>query len=125
MYLHSAQSSKIQIGSTCISESLPKENNYYFKHKELFLSNSFLRNILSDNQLNIYFNKNCYSGRMVKKRIPALPNSIGPGPVSKMLQKAITLFVNLDNIPQFALFKIYKVQKLIKYDGVFKLVTTE
>lgn len=124
-YSHSAQSSKIQIDSTYLSESLPKEKTDHLKQKKLLFPDSSIINTLFDNQFYIYFNKNCYSGSIVKKRIPALPSSIGPGPVSKMLQKAITLFVNLDIIPQNALVKLMQVQKSIVYDGVFKSITIE
>jgi len=55
----------------------------------------------------IYFNKDCYSGGcVVKNKISTLPNSIGPGLVSSILQQAIPIFVGINYFPQYALKKI-------------------
>lgn len=64
--------------------------------------------------MSIYFNKNCYvGGRKVNKNISNLPNTIGPGPVSKILQQAISLFVALDVCPLSSLKKIKEVQHML------------
>lgn len=76
----------------------------------------------------IYFNKNCYSGtHTVKKKISNLPMSIGPGPVSKILQEAITIFINLDFSPRNALKKIKKSQHMLfdEPGGVEMLISTK
>lgn len=62
----------------------------------------------------IYFNKDCYpGGHVVRKKIQKIPYCIGPGPVSKVLQKAITQFVDVDYIPSNALKKIKKIQHML------------
>jgi len=62
----------------------------------------------------IYFNKDCYpGGHVVRKKIQKIPYCIGPGPASKVLQKAITLFVDIDYIPSNALKKIKKIQHML------------
>jgi len=65
-------------------------------------------------KMSIYFNKDCYpGGHVVKRKIPKLPNSIGPGIVSSILQEAITIFVDLDYFPWSALKKIKKIQNML------------
>lgn len=76
----------------------------------------------------IYFNKACYSECNIEdKKIANIPSSIGPGPVSKILHEAITIFVNLDNFPNNTLKKIKKVQYLLFNEpgGIELLVTTK
>lgn len=76
----------------------------------------------------IYFNKDCYPGsNLVKNKIANIPCSIGPGPVSRILHEAITIFVNLDYFPNNALKKLKKVQKLLFNEpgGVELFVTTK
>jgi len=59
----------------------------------------------------IYFNKDCYpGGHIVKKKISSLPDCIGPGPVSSILQDGITTFVDLDYSPPTTLKKIKQIQ---------------
>jgi len=68
----------------------------------------------NSNKICIYFNKNCYpGGHALKKKIANLPESIGPGPISLILQEAITMFVNLNLFPWIALKKIKKIQKML------------
>lgn len=94
-------------------EDTIKKENTEIKIKESILKNS----IKAVYEMTIYFNKNCYSGtRTVKKKISNLPMSIGPGPVSKILHKAIILFINLDFSPRDALKKIKKSQHML-FDG--------
>lgn len=79
-------------------------------------------------KLSVYFNKSCYPGSgMIKKKVDRLPNSIGPGPVTKILQEAITTFVNLDYFPSIALKKIKKNQQMLFNGpgGVSKLITSK
>jgi len=78
--------------------------------------------------MSIYFNKYCYAGNnLVENEIVNIPSSIGPGPVSRILYEAITIFVNLNNFPNNALKKIKKVQHLLFNEpgGVELLVTTK
>ncbi|XP_022180429.1 scm-like with four MBT domains protein 1 [Myzus persicae] len=95
----------------------PKKNkkvNHIEKTIENVVRNS--SNMFSKNkyEIKIYFNKDCYSGgHVVKKKIPQLPDSIGPGPVSSILREAITLFVDLDYFPCSALKKIKKIQNML------------
>lgn len=62
----------------------------------------------------IYFNKNCSTNNyFIKKKVARLPNCIGPGPVSKILQKALTMFVKLEYVPSTVLRKIKKNQNML------------
>lgn len=64
--------------------------------------------------MSIYFNKSCYFGpHILKKKLAKLPNSIGPGPVSTILQQAINIFINLDYFPSTTLKKIKKLQNTL------------
>eukprot|EP00102_Acyrthosiphon_pisum_P026276 XP_016663486.1 PREDICTED: scm-like with four MBT domains protein 1 [Acyrthosiphon pisum] len=68
----------------------------------------------NNNEICIYFNKDCYyGGHVVKKKIANLPESIGPGPISLILQEAITIIVNLNSFPWIALKKIKKNKKML------------
>lgn len=61
----------------------------------------------NNNKICIYFNKDCYSGgHVVKKKMPTVPNSIGPDNVFFILKRAITILVGLDYFPWNALKKI-------------------
>ncbi|XP_060871947.1 scm-like with four MBT domains protein 1 isoform X2 [Metopolophium dirhodum] len=76
----------------------------------------------------IYFNKDCYCGsHLIKKKIPTLPNSIGPGLVSSILQQAITILVDLAYFPSNALKIIKKNEnKLLNgLGGVKILISTK
>lgn len=81
-----------------------------------------------DETLYVYFNKNCYPGSgMRKKKIEKLPNSIGPGPVARVLQEAISIFVNLDYFPSTALKRIKTNQKMLFSgpEGISKLIISK
>jgi len=68
----------------------------------------------NNNKICIYFNKDCYHGsHVVKKKIANVPDSIGPGPISSILQEAIAIFVNLNLFPWIALKKIKNIQKML------------
>lgn len=76
----------------------------------------------------IYFNKDCYPGNhTVKRKVAALPENIGPGFVSKVLQEAISILVSLDYYPWVALKKIKKLQHQLfnESGGVVKMVSTK
>lgn len=62
----------------------------------------------------IYFNIYCYSeSHIMTKKMSMLPKSIGPGPVSIILQQAIGLFIHLDDYPKETLRKIRKFQNML------------
>lgn len=105
-------------------EDTMKKENTDVRIKETIPKNS----IKAVYEMIIYFNKNCYSGTHTdKKKISHLPISIGPGPVSKILQKAITTFINLDFSPGDALKKIKKIQHMLfdEPGGVEMLISTK
>ncbi|XP_050534831.1 MBT domain-containing protein 1-like isoform X2 [Daktulosphaira vitifoliae] len=97
------------------------------KSDDIFKSSpSFKSNV--NKKFYIHFNKDCYPGNhTVKRKITALPNNIGPGFVSKVLQEAISIFVSLDYYPWVALKKIKKLQHLLYNEpgGVVKMVSTK
>lgn len=79
-------------------------------HKKIFdIKNSY--------RMSIYFNKTCiYGSHILKKKLDALPNSIGPGPVCTILQEAINMFINISYFPSTTLKKI-KIYKKTLFDG--------
>lgn len=93
-----------------VEKDVMKQKNNVFKNNTKILNTS-------ERNLCVYFNKSCYSGACIKKKkIPNLPKRIGPGPVSKVLQDAITTFVGMNCNPTIALKKIKNVQKEL-FDG--------
>jgi len=93
------------------------------KYKEVSNNSTTIRDVVkntskafykSSYKMFIYFNKDCYPGdNVVRKKVTKLPNSIGPGIVSSILQEAITIFVNLNRFPWNTLKKIKKIQNLL------------
>ncbi|XP_029341210.1 scm-like with four MBT domains protein 1 [Acyrthosiphon pisum] len=94
--------------------------NVVINSSKLFSKNSY--------KMCIYFNIDCYPGsHIAKRKIPSLPVCIGPGPVSSILQEAISAFVDLDYFPSNALENIKKIQSMLFSGpgGVEKWITTK
>lgn len=93
------------------------------------ISKSIIKTFCKNNyKMCIYFNKDCYHGcNIVKKKVEKLPNCIGPGVVSSILQEAISIFVDIDYYPQHALQKIKKLQNMLFNGpgGIEMLISTK
>lgn len=107
----------------------PKVNdqkNCFNNDPEKIKSNLALKVNGNNNEMYIYFNKNCYPGyRLIKEKICSLPPFIGPGPASKILQVAITLFLHIVYYPKSSLQEILRIQKKWMYgtSGSNSLIT--
>jgi len=96
--------------------NLKEKNKVFHVEKSIVnvVSNSLKLFSKNSYKMCIYFNKDCYpGGHVVKKKIPSLPDCIGPGPVSSILRDALTAFVDLDYFPYNALKKIKKIQNML------------
>lgn len=111
--------SKKEVSSESVKDTI-KEKIMSTTNKKLLFKNSYI--------MSIYFNKKCNPGCYItRKKISTLPDSLGPGPVSNILHKAITLLINLSYFPSASLKRIKKNQKTLLNGpgGVEMLLTTK
>lgn len=122
-------------GNDIAKNSVKNESNVHSVEKEMH-DNIKKENLSSLNKTTlhtnnykvcIYFNKSCKPGsQIVRRKIAELPDSIGPGPVLNILQKAITLLINSVYFPVTSLKKIKSNENIIFKDicGVPMSITT-
>lgn len=110
---------KKEVSSESVNDEIKEKIMLTINKKSLF-KNSYI--------MSIYFNKKCNPGcYMTRKKISTLPDSLGPGPVSNILHKAITLLINLSYFPSASLKRIKNNQNTLLNGpgGVEMLITTK
>lgn len=106
-----------EVSSESVRDEI-KEKIISTRNRRFLLKNSYI--------MSIYFNKKCNPGcHIARKKVSTLPDSLGPGPVSNILHKAITLLINLSYFPSASLKRMKKNQNtLLNGPGGVKMLFT-